>query len=285
MSEEGTRIRRRAPWLLRLLTLIVLPAWAFAIFVGAYLIGIGLGPANGPPATAFGTVFNIVSATVAVLALPALGLFWVWRGRAAGRAGMLRAGVALLCVWLLGEAGFFSLSEIAARSRQNPGTWADPYFSIPPADRQAYRLSRDGRQLAVIVPRAGDLDPQLGAGAQVPVIATAQIGQADLSGIAMTGEAICDGALGAIAVTDAVRRHANPGRLRNLFASDPKSHRFWMSPKRDWAAMCDPETARCEAIFLNSGWIADFPLEHEALCRAPAMNTRFAALVERWRRR
>jgi len=198
---------------------------------------------------------------------------------------MMGAGVALLCVWLLCEVAFFSLSQIAAGARQNPGTWADPYFRISDTDRQTYRPSRSGRQLLVIVPHVSDLDPEAGAGAQVPVIATAEIGQGNLAGIAMTGEAICDGALGAIAVPQAARGRENPARLRNLFAGNPKSHRFWISARRDWVALCDPKTARCEAIFINRGWIADFPLEREALCRAPAMNARFAALVERWRRR
>jgi hypothetical protein len=285
MSEGDARIRRRAPWLLRLLTLVVVPAWLFAIFVGAYLIEVWLSPVGGPPARAPGLAFTSVSATVAVLALPALGLFWVWRGRAAARRRMMRAGVALLCVWLLGEAAFFALSEIAAGARQNPGTWADPYFRISEKDRQTYRPSRSGLQLSVIVPQARDLDPRAGAGAQVPVIATAEIGQGSLAGIRVTGDAICDGALDGIAIPEAARGRANPDRLRSLFAGNPKSYRFWMSAKRDWVAMCDPKTARCEAIFLNNGWIADFPLEREALCRAPAMNARFAALVERWKRK
>jgi hypothetical protein len=289
MDTNAQTARRRVSWRLWPLTVIVVPVWAFAIFTGVYLIQIGLSPANWPPATAIGYVFNMVSATVVVLMLPALGLFWTWygfgRGRAAGRRGMMRAGVALLSVWLVALAAFFAVSEIAAGGRENPGSWADPYFIIPPADRETYRLSRHDRQLSVIVPHAGDLDPQLRAGAQVPLIAIAEIGRADLSGIAMTDEAICDGALRGMVVNAAARGHANSERLRGLLAGNPKAYRLWISAGRDWAAMCDPSQARCEAIFVNAGWVADFPLEREALCRAPAMNTRFAALVERWRRK
>lgn len=203
---------------------------------------------------------------------------------------MTRRGTVLLCLGLLGVA-LFILWEVGAGSSQSPGiwgpgTWADPYFRMSEQDRQTYRPARQGRQLRVIVPRARDLDSgATGAGGEVPVIATAEIGAGDLSGIAMTKDEMCGGALRGMQVSAAARGHANPARLRNLFAGDPKSYRFWMSSKRDWVAMCDPKAARCEAVFRNPGWVADFPLEESGLCRAPAMNARFAALVEKWRRK
>lgn len=194
-----------------------------------------------------------------------------------------RSMVVLLGLGLLGAAALFGLTDVAG-SRRTPGTWTDPYFRIPPQDREAYRLARRGRQLFVILPHAGDLDPKMDAGAQVPVIATAEVGAGDLSGIALTGKEACGGALRGIATPGAGRAKANPGRLRALFARDATYYVFWMSPRRDWAAACDPKEGRCEAVFLNAGWVADFPLDESGLCRAPAMNARFAALVEKWRR-